>query len=528
MTAELRRGVFLAVLGLFIGLGLVAALFGGLDAWTPARVAGTDPAPRAVGALAPDAGMGGGKSAPAGKPAAAPSSAEPAPRADAPDALTFDIVRVEPNGESVVAGRGAPNTVVELLVDGKAVAKALADPNGQFAIMPPALPVGNSEIVLRSTTAEGRETRSADSVAVAVSPSRTEKPLVALTAPDKPTVVLSQPDAPTAQGAPAGSGQVSSGKDAAGKNVAGKDVAGKDVAGKDAAGKGVAARSAPGRVSSGKDVAGSGAAPAAKTTPGTSTTDASVKIVSVDAQEGGRLFVTSQASPGATVRLYLNDTLIAPARVGADGKVTFTIGRGVKPGDYTVRIDQVDAVSGKVRSRAEVPFSVPEPARIAANAAPTKPAPAGPAAAKPAPPKPAPETHAEARVSAMPAAPSTAPVDRPAVSAPRAATPETPSAAGPAPAAQPPAPGAVARMPAALDPPRPDAAAGVFVAEVNTAKIIRGDSLWQISRRTYGAGDRYTVIYDANQAQIRNPDLIYPGQIFVLPGEGKDKAGKDG
>ena len=40
------------------------------------------------------------------------------------------------------------------------------------------------------------------------------------------------------------------------------------------------------------------------TTPDKSATDAPVKIVSVDAQEGGRLFVTSQASPGATVRLY--------------------------------------------------------------------------------------------------------------------------------------------------------------------------------------------------------------------------------
>ncbi|WP_238179413.1 LysM peptidoglycan-binding domain-containing protein, partial [Methylobacterium oxalidis] len=63
----------------------------------------------------------------------------------------------------------------------------------------------------------------------------------------------------------------------------------------------------------------------------------------------------------------------------------------------------------------------------------------------------------------------------------------------------------------------PETARGVFVAEINTAKITRGDSLWQISRRTYGKGDRYTVIYDANQQQIRDPDLIYPGQIFVLP-----------
>lgn len=44
-----------------------------------------------------------------------------------------------------------------------------------------------------------------------------------------------------------------------------------------------------------------------------------------------------------------------------------------------------------------------------------------------------------------------------------------------------------------------------------------GNSLWRIARRTYGHGLRYTVIYQANQDQIRNPDLIYPGQIFSLP-----------
>jgi nucleoid-associated protein YgaU len=31
------------------------------------------------------------------------------------------------------------------------------------------------------------------------------------------------------------------------------------------------------------------------------------------------------------------------------------------------------------------------------------------------------------------------------------------------------------------------------------------------------------VIYGANQEQIRNPNLIYPGQVFVLPGEGAKK-----
>lgn len=45
-----------------------------------------------------------------------------------------------------------------------------------------------------------------------------------------------------------------------------------------------------------------------------------------------------------------------------------------------------------------------------------------------------------------------------------------------------------------------------------------GNSLWRIARRTYGKGLRYTVIYQANAAQIRDPDLIYPGQVFALPG----------
>jgi hypothetical protein len=47
-----------------------------------------------------------------------------------------------------------------------------------------------------------------------------------------------------------------------------------------------------------------------------------------------------------------------------------------------------------------------------------------------------------------------------------------------------------------------------------------GNSLWRIARRVYGEGLRYTVIYEANQEQIRDPDLIYPGQVFVMPADG--------
>lgn len=52
-----------------------------------------------------------------------------------------------------------------------------------------------------------------------------------------------------------------------------------------------------------------------------------------------------------------------------------------------------------------------------------------------------------------------------------------------------------------------------------------GNSLWRIARRLYGEGVQYTVIYEANQAQIRDPDLIYPGQVLDVPGEDGDQEG---
>ena len=45
-----------------------------------------------------------------------------------------------------------------------------------------------------------------------------------------------------------------------------------------------------------------------------------------------------------------------------------------------------------------------------------------------------------------------------------------------------------------------------------------GSNLWRIARRLYGQGARYTVIYEANRDQIRDPGLIYPGQLFTVPG----------
>ena len=55
-------------------------------------------------------------------------------------------------------------------------------------------------------------------------------------------------------------------------------------------------------------------------------------------------------------------------------------------------------------------------------------------------------------------------------------------------------------------------------APKNLTKVVsRGDSLWRISRTSYGDGTRYAIVYRANRDRIRNPNLIHPGQILVLP-----------
>lgn len=405
-------------------------------------------------------------------PASADPGASPLP------APTFETVRVARNGNLVVAGRAAPNDTVALLVDGKPVAEAVADASGQFAVVPPTLPTGTSEVGLRVTDAQGRVRTGSESVAVAVSPSRDTLPLVALTAPDRATRVLSQADPVPKRPDEKSNDPV--------RGVAGSDVTGTgDPAGGENPRASGLARAFPNSKIISEETYPEGstlgstksAAPDAtgSTVPGTgvpAATGATLpKIVSVDAGPGGRLFVSGQAAAGATIRLYLNDTLIAPARVGRDGAVHFTIGGGVRPGAYAVRLDQVDGTPGTVRSRVEVPFLVPT------------------------------------------SEPSAEPEPSPAVSAGLT-------------------PGATTRAPMRSEPPRDPSVpvtdpSAVFVPEVKTTRIERGDSLWAISRRVYGEGDRYTAIYDANQDQIREPDLIYPGQVFVLPGEVPPETGPD-
>ena len=54
-------------------------------------------------------------------------------------------------------------------------------------------------------------------------------------------------------------------------------------------------------------------------------------------------------------------------------------------------------------------------------------------------------------------------------------------------------------------------------ARINIVTVQPGNTLWAISRKRYGDGLLYVRVYEANRDKIKDPDLIYPGQLFDLP-----------
>lgn len=47
--------------------------------------------------------------------------------------------------------------------------------------------------------------------------------------------------------------------------------------------------------------------------------------------------------------------------------------------------------------------------------------------------------------------------------------------------------------------------------------VLSGDSLWSIAKKYYGDGSKFTKIVEANKDKIKNPSLIYPGQVLTIP-----------
>lgn len=51
----------------------------------------------------------------------------------------------------------------------------------------------------------------------------------------------------------------------------------------------------------------------------------------------------------------------------------------------------------------------------------------------------------------------------------------------------------------------------------DTYIVVKGDCLWKIAKKFYGSGAQYPRIYNANKDKIRDPNLIYPGQVLTIP-----------
>ncbi|HEY1013007.1 MAG TPA: LysM peptidoglycan-binding domain-containing protein [Herpetosiphonaceae bacterium] len=65
--------------------------------------------------------------------------------------------------------------------------------------------------------------------------------------------------------------------------------------------------------------------------------------------------------------------------------------------------------------------------------------------------------------------------------------------------------------------PAPQPAAPPPAPEPRTYTVVGGDSLSKIAKRFYGDAMQWKKIYEANRDKISNPDLIHPGQVFIIP-----------
>jgi nucleoid-associated protein YgaU len=240
-----------------------------------------------------------------------------------------------------------------------------------------------------------------------------------------------------------------------------------------------------------------------------------VNLDTVDYDQTGNIVFGGRGPAGSKVQLYVDNNAYGLADINAKGTWSFA---GVSPltvGAHALRADEIGG-DGAVKSRIEMPFYREEPAKVAtAPVTPEAPKPVEVATAEVSAVTPTAEVPAVTPAAEVPAVTPTAEVTEVAV--PEAPVTAAPAEAAPADAGPVVEPVAVepvvvaAQVPATADPAAEPGAAPTQVI------IQPGNNLWKLSRQIYGKGMMYTVIYEANKDQIRKPDLIYPGQIFLTP-----------
>ncbi|WP_019565373.1 LysM peptidoglycan-binding domain-containing protein [Agrobacterium sp. 10MFCol1.1] len=468
---------------------------------------------------------------------------QPQPAAPAADAAqapsgapTFDVLRVEPDGSAVVAGKAQPGSRLEILSNGKVIAQTTIDGSGDFAaVFDNPLPPGDHELVLRSTDASGKATQSEEVATVSVPNGKAGELLAMVSKPGEASRVLAMPEAAPSALQPPQAAQPGQSATAAATTTP-----------------------AP---------AASTPAPSAAAAPLTST----VQVTAVEF-EGSKIFVAGSAPAASSVRALVDDKEIGKSTTEASGHFVIEGNVDLSVGSHIITVEELNA-DGTVKVRVRVPFERPQTDQATvAMQAPS----ATPSAATTTAPSENQSTASDRAAfeklrtdvakafgilsnlykdQATPAL-DQAIAGRSAVVIGLKSLSEFRTAAGTEPSftafagdiaakarqlltsveAWPNDVAGIGKGIATLasrladlhiiapPAPAPQAPAGPQTFEQpplaesqNSVIIRRGDTLWQISRRVYGQGVRYTTIYLANEDQIKNPDLIEPGQIFGVP-----------
>ncbi|MCG8543418.1 MAG: Ig-like domain-containing protein [Alphaproteobacteria bacterium] len=238
--------------------------------------------------------------------ARAPDPTQKAPETAKPGAPSFDVVRVSPEGETVVAGRATPGSEVTVLNGGKEVGRITVDQSGEWVlVLKEPLPPGDTNLSISERRKDGTVVKS-DNVVVLVVPERKT--------------------ASAQSGASAKPGK----------------------SGKTDEKSGALAVLVPRE--------GSGAAKVLQEpAPGPGVGSSALRLQTIDYDEEGKLTLGGKGQAGARLRLYLDNAPIGEVAVGDDGNWRFKPDNPVAPGSYTLRVDQV--LSGRVAHRIELPFT---------------------------------------------------------------------------------------------------------------------------------------------------------------------------
>ncbi|MCQ1833719.1 LysM peptidoglycan-binding domain-containing protein [Neorhizobium galegae] len=533
----------------------------------------TEPQPTA---RAPDAAKPADQAA-ATAPQTTPSAAgQTTPQAAAMTPPSFDVLRVEPDGSTVIAGRAAPHSKLEVSDGAAIVAKVDVGPSGDFAaILDKPLPPGDHQLVLKAIGKDGKTTLSEETATVSVPADKNGKLLAMVTKPGKASRVIATPtpDAATPPGASAAQPAAQAAAASPATNAAPASPALAAPSATPSANTSVAALPAPPSGSSNLASSAPSIPVSAPASPAATSAAPELRITAVEI-EGNKIFVAGNTKAGTLLRGQADGRPIGTAQAGQDGSFVIEGAIDLAVGDHRIGVEVVGA-GGQALVRVEVPFNRPAGDQVAAVAVPQAANNGMSAADSGAFDKlrnetvrafnllrglytdgrvPSAEQMAAARSATSIALKSLSEYRLPADAAAsaRVLAETTVQNAAAAFAALDALPKDVASVGAglkrigemiarAVGPTiarelhgvQVTAAAPMTVTDASGTRTIqqepltqserssviirRGDTLWQISRRVYGQGVRYTTIYLANEDQIRNPDVIQPGQIFGVP-----------